>query len=398
MSVKNNRQLDVWGIYRDPEHVYDALRIILDSKERIREPLKLYKNCASRFIVDGEEIGRYMSTVVWSQEADIALLLSEAEKVKYLEEKDKDGRTYDIEAVATPEIIEAFFKKYGIPYEVIDFKEEQRKVNDNEVPETWFARSSGVLIDALRESHNKGCDEGVLYPNLKSELSIGHYLEDGTFEEVWGSKFKGLVETDNNWTFLTDEEYEMNLDFQGVKDTIKFLKDENGERIDFKYQIKEFGKPKELSRILVSSKQGECPADTFMNYVRLCIDKEKEYTEKGMEIPKKYLIPDTVYLSDESVRFFMDSKLVDLIGTSEDGKQLQFYWKDSEKLPALEVKLELDEDKNQYTVVFIKEDAKGDYQGFEWNRTNKKDSILQIYRQEDSENGIGIDKGIRDER
>ncbi len=85
MNEKTDRQLDVWGIYRDPEHIYDALRIILDSKEKIKAPLKLYKNCASRFIVDEEEIGRYMSTFVCSQEADIALLLSDAEKVKYLE-------------------------------------------------------------------------------------------------------------------------------------------------------------------------------------------------------------------------------------------------------------------------------------------------------------------------
>ena len=398
MSIKNNRQLDVWGIYRDPEHVYDALRIILKSKGQIKEPLKLYKNCASRFIVDGEEIGRYMSTFVCSQEADIALLLSDAEKVKYLEGVGKDGKTYDLEAIATPEIIEAFFKKYVIPYEVIDFKEQQKKVNDNEVPETWFARSAGVLIEALKESHSKGCDKGVFYPNIDSELSIGHYLEDGTFEEIWGSKYKGLIETNNNWTFLTNEEYEMNLDSQGVVDTIKYLKDENGERINFKYQIDEKGHPKELDRIFVCSKQGECPADTFMNYVRLCIEKQKDFTEKDEEIPKKYLIPDTVYLSNESVRFFMNSKLVDLIGTSEDGKQLQFYWKESDELPALEVKLELDEDKNQYTVVFIKEDAKGKYKGFEWKSKDSKDSILEIYRPEDEVNGIGTDKGVRDER
>lgn len=397
MNGKKERQLDVWGIYRDPEHVYDALRIILKNKDKIKEPLKLYKNCASRFIVDGKEIGRYMSTVVWSQEADIALLLSDAEKVKYLEGVANDEKTYDLEAIATSEIIEAFFKKYGIPYEVIDFKEEQTKVNDNEVPETWFARSAGVLIEALKESHSKGCDAGVFYPNIDSELLIGHYLEDGTFEEVWGTKYKGLIETDNNWTFITDEEYEMNLDFQGVLDTIRYLKDENGERIYFKCQIDEMGHPKELDRIFVCSKQGECPADTFMNYVRLCIEKQKEFTEKDEKIPEKYLIPNTVYLSDESVRYFMNSKIVDLIGTSADGKQLQFYWKDSENLPALEVKLELDEENNQYTVVFIKEEAKGDYQGFEWRREEPKEegSILQIYRQEDKENGIGIDKGER---
>ncbi len=265
------------------------------------------------------------------------------------------------------------------------------------MPETWFARSNDVLVDALRESHSKGCDECVFYPNLESELSIGHYSEDGTFEEIWGSKYKGLVETDNNWTFLTNEQYETNMDYQEAIDTIEKLNDVNGNKINFEYEVDENGRPKELDRILVCSKQGECPADTFMNYVRLCIEKQNEFGKKSEEVPEKYLIPDTVYLSDESVKYFINSKIVDLIGASKDGKRLQFYWKDSEKYPALEVELELDQEKSQYSVVFIKEDAKGDYKGFEWKRDEEKkgESTLQIYRQEDKNNGIGIDKGDR---
>lgn len=400
MNNKSDRQLDVWGIYRDPEHIYDALKIILDSKDKIKEPLKLYKNCASRFVIDEKEIGRYMSTFVCSQEADIALLLSEAEKIKYMDSVGKDGKIHALEAIATPEIIEIFFKKFGIPYELIDLANEEKKVNDNEIPETWFARADYVVIDALRESHSKGCDKCTFYPKIDSELSVGRYLEDGTFEEIWGTKYKGLIETDNNWTLITDEKFEENLNAQGVINVIENLVELNGNKINFEYEINENSRPKELDRILVFSMNGECPADTFMNYVRLCIEKQRFFEEKGEEVPDKYLIPDTVYLSDESVRFFMNSQIVDLIGASQDGKQLQFYWKDTEKLPALEVKLELDDEKNQYTVVFIKEDAKGEYEGFEWNREKQKQkgSTLQIYRQEDEKNGIGIDNGIREER
>ena len=389
MDKKTDRQLDVWGIYRDPEHIYDALRIILEHKDKINTPLKLYKNCTSKFIVDGEEIGRYMSTFVCSYEADIALLLSNVEREKYITGIGKDSKEYDLEAIATPEIIETFFKKYAIPYEIIDVKNEQTMVNDNEIPETWFARADYVLIDALRESHSKGCDKCIFYPSIDSKLSLGYYLQNGTFEEIWGSDFKGLIETDNNWTFLTNENFHENLNRQGAIQVIESLTDESGKNIDFKYDIDENGRPKELDRILVCSRNGECPADTFMNYVRLCMDKQKYYIERGEEIPAKYLISDKVYLSDESVKYFINSQIVDLIGASKDGKQLQFYWKDSEKLPALEVKLQLDEQKNQYAVVFIKEDAKGDYKGFEWNRENalNKGSIVQIYRKEDSSFG-----------
>ena len=396
MDKKTDRQLDVWAIHRDPEHIYDALRIILESKDKIKEPLKLYKNCASKFIIGGDEIGRYMSTFICSQEADIALLLSDAEKIKHLEDISENGDKYDLDAIATSEIIEIFLKKYGIPYENIEFPKEDKKVNDNEIPETWFARADYVVIDALRESHTKGCDKCIFYPNLESELLIGHYLEDGRFEEIWGTKYKGLIETDNNWTLITNEQFKENLDSKGVVNVIKDLTDLDGNKINFEYEINENSRPKEIDRILVSSKEGECPADTFMNYVRLCIEKQKEFEEKGEEIPEKYLIPDTVYLSDESVKFFLNSKIVDLIGASEDGKQLQFYWKDTEKLPALDVKLELDEEKNQYVVVFIKEDAKGEYEGFEWKKDNKKGkgSVVQIYRKEDQKEGIGIDRGL----
>lgn len=169
---KTDRQLDVWGIYRDPEHIYDALKIILEHKDKISTPLKLYKNCTSKFIVDGEEIGRYMSTFVCSHEADIALLLSNVQREKYISRIGEDGKEYDLEALATPEIIEAFFKKYGIPYETINANNEQAMVNDNEIPETWFARADYVLIDALRESHSKGCDECTFYPALEVKLQL----------------------------------------------------------------------------------------------------------------------------------------------------------------------------------------------------------------------------------
>lgn len=52
----DNRKLDVWAIYRDPEHVLDALKIIASKKHEISKdnPLKIFVNCSSSFILDGK--------------------------------------------------------------------------------------------------------------------------------------------------------------------------------------------------------------------------------------------------------------------------------------------------------------------------------------------------------
>lgn len=75
MNTQEFRNLDVWGIYRDPEHVLDALKIIAEHKAEITEenPLILFTNCSSKFTINGKEIGRYMDTLICSRPSDIAM-------------------------------------------------------------------------------------------------------------------------------------------------------------------------------------------------------------------------------------------------------------------------------------------------------------------------------------
>ena len=202
----NYRQLDVWGIYRDPEHVLDALKIIAEHRNEITEenPLKLFVNCTSSFMVDGKKIGRYMDTLICSRQADTALCLSSA---RYTDEDLGD-------ISATPEDIARFLDKYNIPYQIIAGEAQKDDIDDPKIPEIWMAREKYVLEDSLTESKEKGCTDCVVYPDTNAKLSMGYYLKDGSYYEIWGLNFKGLIETDNSWTFLIDELDSRNLSIE----------------------------------------------------------------------------------------------------------------------------------------------------------------------------------------
>lgn len=207
-----NRKLDVWAIYRDPEHVLDALKIIAKHKDKITEeaPLNLFVNCTSSFIVNGKIIGRYMDTLICSDQADIALCLSSA---RYEDE--------DLGLVsATPEDIINFLEKHNIPYQIITGTPQVDDIDNPNIPEIWMAREKYVLEDSLAESREKGCTDCVIYPDTTAKLSMGYSLKDGSYYEIWGLNFTGLIETDNSWTFLIDENDSRNVSIEEAKDII----------------------------------------------------------------------------------------------------------------------------------------------------------------------------------
>ncbi len=211
MENINYRQLDVWAIYRDPEHVFDALKIILDSKDKIKKPLTLFTNCVSNFTIDGKKIERNMDTLICSPEADIALILSAA---RYYDE--------DLGLIsATPEIIARFLDKHEIPYEIVVGEPKKENLDDKDIPEIWMVRERFVLEDSLEESKQKGCTTCNLYSDTSANLSMGYYLSDGSYNEIWGLNYNCLVETDNSWTFMIDENDERNLSNEEVKQIIE---------------------------------------------------------------------------------------------------------------------------------------------------------------------------------
>lgn len=215
MAKKVSRTMDVWGIHRDPEHITDALKIIGDSKDKIREPLTLYVNCISKFRIDGVEIERHFDTLIWSEEADIVLLLS---SIKY--EDADDGKPIS----ATSKDIVDYLDANGIPYDLVFVPDTHSSINiddekisaDKEIPEIWFARDEQVLKDALKEGIELGTKKIIHNPNVPITLSIGYEINDN-FIEIWGVRGKGLVKTDCNWVVIIDENYFKNLNSKQVK-------------------------------------------------------------------------------------------------------------------------------------------------------------------------------------
>ena len=209
----NDRQLDVWWMYKDPEAVLSPLKIILGHKDEItkEDPLYLFVNCSSKFIVDGKEIERYGDTLLRARQADINLGLSSA-------------RYYDEELgsiSATPEDIMRFLDKHEIPYKLITGMAPKETTDNPNIPETWLIRDKGVLIESLTDSKNHGCNECVIYPNIKSSFSMGYYLRDGSYCEVWGLNFKGVIETNNSLTFLINENDKRNVTIEEACKTIE---------------------------------------------------------------------------------------------------------------------------------------------------------------------------------
>lgn len=206
LSKKNSRQSDVWGINKDPNEIDYPLSVILDRKNRITKPLKIFTNCSSKFIINGREIERYIGTVIVSKEIDLSLSLMSGENYYDVLEKTTD-----------------FLYENGIPYIVISGKDIDLKQDDNDIPETWFIREGYVLNESLDNSRNNGCEECILYLNTKSRLMVGYYTDNNDFHEVWGLHFKGLITTNNSWSLLIDEKDPRNIN---MDDAIKIIEEQ----------------------------------------------------------------------------------------------------------------------------------------------------------------------------
>lgn len=114
-----------------------------------------------------------------------------------------------------------------------------------------------------------------------------------------------------------------------------------------------------------------CPADAIREYIENIISSQKKYIEEGKEIPEELLIPQEIILSPKNMEFLINSKLVDYIGAGETGNEVQFYWKKTEKLPALELRAERRED-GKFILSYIKEEATEEKQEFVWDKKTEE--------------------------
>ena len=128
-----------------------------------------------------------------------------------------------------------------------------------------------------------------------------------------------------------------------------------------------------------------CPADKIREYIEEIINLQKGFILDGKEVPKEFLIPSKIELSKENIKFLINSKLVDYIGAGETGNEINFYWKKTDELPALELRTRLEKD-GKYYLTYIKEEATKDRVAFEWDVDNQKDKegILTVSKLTDA--------------
>lgn len=114
-----------------------------------------------------------------------------------------------------------------------------------------------------------------------------------------------------------------------------------------------------------------CPADAIREYIEEIVGLQKNYLAQGKEVPEELLIPQEIILSPQNIEFLINSKLVDYIGAGETGNEIQFYWKKTEKLPALELRAERRED-GKFILSYIKEEATNEKQEFVWDKKTQE--------------------------
>lgn len=129
----------------------------------------------------------------------------------------------------------------------------------------------------------------------------------------------------------------------------------------------------------------KCPADAIREYIEKIIDSQKQYIKEGKEIPKELLIPKEIVLSPKNIEYLINSKIVDYIGAGETGNEIQFYWKKTDELPALELRAVRRED-GKFVLSYIKEEKSKEKPEFVWdsNTEEGKKGAIVISKEEDA--------------
>ena len=143
-----------------------------------------------------------------------------------------------------------------------------------------------------------------------------------------------------------------------------------------------------------------CPADKIREYVESIINLQKEYVLAGKEVPKELQIPSRIELSPENIKFLINSKLVDYIGAGKTGNEINFYWKKTDELPALEVRVRLEEN-GKYYLTYIREEATKEKVAFEWDvdNQNDKEGTLVVSKLTDAlEDVVDMDEDVNKAR
>lgn len=182
-----NNSLDVWTIQQHPEELYTALKNV----KKDTGDLILFTNLECIFELNGEKVPRSFDTALYydaGNKEDALILLM------------KNG-------AATPDQIRKYLEQENLKYHEVSFAKnlrqdllsqfgilQQEEIQEENMPEIWFAREEYVLRDALKESIEMGNNTCDYYPLLQGFLSLNY--SDNTLlssYNVDGRKILGVV-------------------------------------------------------------------------------------------------------------------------------------------------------------------------------------------------------------
>lgn len=192
-----NSNLDVWAIQGYPEELQNALKNI---QEGSTDNL-LYTNCSCDFEIGGEKITtRQFDTMLYSPSSDTLVLLM------------RDGK-------ATPEDIKKNLAERGISYrEIANKKPTDSYENDESIKDLWFAREKYVLVDALKNSKEKGYRGSIYHPEVASSLRLTYLTPQDEVEALDGRNSLGVVELPDKLVLLISQDDQRNITERQVYD------------------------------------------------------------------------------------------------------------------------------------------------------------------------------------
>ena len=180
-----------------------------------KEPLVLYTNCWCDLRIDGIPVARQYDNLLYSEEADIALLVS---------------RMLD------PEEIMTMLDKHDLKLSAIVAGEpiDDGFVDNPDIPGFYPVREKLVLKEATDEALGQFVDSADVYINLSWSLMVGHTVGD-THKVLYENRGFELVDTGVNCSLIINNGDPRNIPQSKLAYEV--------ESLGLKANIKGYGRP-----------------------------------------------------------------------------------------------------------------------------------------------------------
>lgn len=173
--------LDPFPVHYKEEEIDYVVKQIAKSYTG-KEPLILYTNCWCDVRIDGIPVARQYDNLLYSKEADIALIVS---------------RMLD------PQKLIDALGRYGLDYTVMVANKPQNDgfIDDSNIPGFYPVREKSVLGEAATEALGEYVNEADVYPNLNWSFMVG-YSKGEDHYVLYSIGGLGVVDTKINCSLI----------------------------------------------------------------------------------------------------------------------------------------------------------------------------------------------------